>query len=187
MRIPLCGENLVRLAFLDESGRSRHEPFIVVAGIVINGDKTYRQIEIALHKIKQTHIPTDDSEQIILHAKDIFQGAGYFRNKTIWPRHRRFRILRDVAMLPHTFALPVVFQFINKAEYAVEERAPTDVSPKIRAHLIDIAEHMTAFAGAEVAIEHQMRLFPSDEICMNNRRRYRSGEANRETGTRKPS
>jgi hypothetical protein len=81
MRASLCGENLVRLAFLDESGRSRHEPIIVVAGILINGDRTYRRLCERLEAIVTEFISAHDRPGFILHAKDIFQGTGYFKDR----------------------------------------------------------------------------------------------------------
>jgi hypothetical protein len=39
-------------------------------------------------------------------------------------------------------------------------------NPTHRAEVTDIAEHMVAFARAEIGIERQVREFPRDEICM---------------------
>ena len=41
------GDDLVRLIYLDEAGISNpaHEPFLVVAGILIHGDKQWKLIE----------------------------------------------------------------------------------------------------------------------------------------------
>src|SRR5438105_4937314 len=95
----LSGDNLVRIGFLDEAGRSRHEPIIVVAGIIINGDRTYRKLEERLTQTKRL-LPAKDRAGFLFHAVDIFQGTGYFRNKNLWPRERRYPILRDLAKIP---------------------------------------------------------------------------------------
>ena len=44
---PLRGDKIVRLVYLDEAGISNpaHEPWLVVAGIVINADKQFKLIE----------------------------------------------------------------------------------------------------------------------------------------------
>ena len=57
MMTRLDGHKLMRIAFLDESGRSRQEPKIVVAGILIHGDRTYRKLEEALRTIAVEDLP----------------------------------------------------------------------------------------------------------------------------------
>jgi len=168
MRAPICGDKLVRIGFLDEAGRSRHEPKIVVAGIVINGDRTYREIETRLRRIVEVHIPATDRRGFIFHAIDVFRGTGYFKDHEIWPRCRRFPVLRDLAKLPRLLEIPIVFGHVNKEEYRreIEPTLALQKTEKDRLHAADVAEHMTAFATAEIAIERQMRTYPRDEICM---------------------
>jgi hypothetical protein len=152
----------VRLAFLDESGRSRHEPIIVVAGIIVHGDRVYRKLERRLSEIVARHIAQEDRSGFVFHAKDIFQGAGYFKDKRQWPRERRFPILGELANLPKEFWMPVVFGHVDKEEY--REHAAQQIMihsrEEDRAHVIDVAEHMVAFARAEIGIERRMRQFP---------------------------
>ena len=64
MRALLCGDKLVRIGFLDEAGRSRQEPVIVVAGLLINGDRTYRQLEHRLREIAEA-IPKEEPGSIL--------------------------------------------------------------------------------------------------------------------------
>ena len=45
-RVEFLDYDLMRLTFLDEAGRSRHEPIIVVAGIIVHGDRLYRRLRI---------------------------------------------------------------------------------------------------------------------------------------------
>ena len=147
---------------------SRHEPTIVVAGIVINGDRTYREIEARLHQIAEIHIPASDRIGFIFHAIDVFRGTGYFKDHDIWPRCRRFPILRDLAKLPKLLGIPIVFGHINKEAYRreIEPTLALQKTEKDRLHAADVAEHMAAFATAEIAIERQVRTYPRDEICM---------------------
>ena len=63
--------------------------------------------------------------------------------------------------------MPVIFGYLNKDEYlnylpqlSRHERQET------KAQISDVAEHMVAFAHAEIAIERQMHQFSRDEICM---------------------
>ncbi len=162
----LCGTKLVRLAFLDESGRSRREPFLVVAGMIIHGDHDYRPLEERLKAIVEKHIPEPDRDGFVFHAKEIFHGGKYF-DRTTWPRERRLPLLDELASIPQKINFPVVFGHISKAEYraSIADTIATMV-PKTRDHAIDVAEHMQAFARCEIAIERHMYTFPRDEIAM---------------------
>ena len=82
----------MRIAFLDEAGRSRQEPTIVVGGIVIHGDRTYRKLVDRLREIAEQFIPEPDRSGFVFHAKDIFHGSGrYFGNRELWPRENAGR------------------------------------------------------------------------------------------------
>lgn len=170
MRAPLCGDNIVRIGFLDEAGRSRQEPMIVVGGVLIHGDRTYRKLVARFDEIEAEHIPISDRKDFTFHAKDIFYGSGkYFGDREKWPRERRWPILTALAGLPREFGIPVVFGHLDKAEYrrdAAEQLLAASTSPEDHAHTTDVAEHMAAFARAEMGIEQQMHKFPRDEICM---------------------
>jgi hypothetical protein len=58
---PLRGDKIVRLVYLDEAGISNpaHEPWLVVAGIVINADKQFKLIESYLDELVKKHIPQE--------------------------------------------------------------------------------------------------------------------------------
>ena len=177
MHAPLCGDNLVRLTFLDEAGRSRHEPTIVVAGVIVHGDRMYRRLEDRLRQIVVDAAPSgEETDGLILHAGDLFHGNRQF-DKERWPQPKRHAILMEVARLPAEFELPVVFGHLQKAEYkeeaavklvlAAEGRGKKDtIANRDKAHVLDIAEHMIAFARAEIAVERQMHRYSRDEICM---------------------
>jgi hypothetical protein len=176
MRAPLCGDNLVRLTFLDEAGRSRHEPTIVVAGVIVNGDRMYRRLEDRLRKIVVDAAPAGEADGLILHAADLFHGNRQF-DKEKWPQPKRHEMLMEVARLPAEFELPVVFGHLQKGEYredaavklvlAAEGQGKKEaIANRDKAHVLDIAEHVVAFARAEIAIERQMHRYSRDEICM---------------------
>jgi hypothetical protein len=152
---------------LDESGRSRHEPKLVVGGIIVHGDRFYRKLEQRIHEIIGDFIPAEDRKGFVFHAKDLFQGAGYFKDKDKWPREKRFPILRALAATPKEFWTPVVFGYLDKSENRddTQQRAAV-LKERDRAHAMDIVEHMVAFSRAEMAIEYQMHRFPRDEVCM---------------------
>jgi hypothetical protein len=159
----------VRIAFLDESGRSAPEKIIVVAGVVVHGDRSYRKVEEALRQLVADTIPTGDRDGFLFHATDLFHGKRYFKPRETWPRERRYPILERLAAFPRAFSLPVVFGHVVKAEHRQE--------PEIAQHIeqqpekdrpIDLLkiEHLAAFTRAVINIERQMSRFPRDEICM---------------------
>ena len=92
-------------------------------------------------------------------------------------RDKRYAILMQVARLPAELELPVVFGHLRKSEYREDEavrlvlaaepaRKGEAVAKRNSAHIVDIAEHMVAFARAQIAIERQMHRYSRDEICM---------------------
>src|SRR5579872_621704 len=163
---PLIGDNLVRIAFLDESGRSRQEPYIVVAGLLLHGDRQYRPLEERLDAIRRAHIPESDQDGFIFHAKDLFHGAGYFQRDK-WPRNIRNAILQALAAIPREIGFPIVFGHLDKAEYRASVAHVVAIhKPEHQADVRDVAEHMVAFARCEVAIERQMYEYTRDEIAM---------------------
>jgi hypothetical protein len=129
----------VRLTFLDESGRSRHEPIIVVAGIIVHGDRTYRKLEECIRRLTVAVIPEEDRDGFIFHAGDLFQGTGYFKDREKWPREKRFPILRSLAEMPRKLWIPIVFGHFDKSEKPNRQvREYNDLAfhlkPEARAH-----------------------------------------------------
>lgn len=55
----------MRITFLDEAGRSRQETVIVVGGIIINGDRTYRAIEQEIRDIAVEYLPEADRRDFV--------------------------------------------------------------------------------------------------------------------------
>jgi hypothetical protein len=167
MRAPLSGDNLVRIVFLDEAGRSCGEPMIVVAGPIVHGDRTYRRLAERLDDIRSQFIPAADRKNFLFHAKDIYHGGGqYFKNrKDEWPPLQRFALLRTLAEVPRDFGLPITFGALDK-QSAQLKSALHEPSSKAAGIFVDSAEHAVAFGWAIIGAERQMHLFPRDEIGM---------------------
>jgi len=158
----------VNIAFLDDAGHSRREPIVVVGGVLIHGEETSEALARTLDDIAAEFIPEADREGFVFHAKDIFHGGGYFNDPKAWPRERRWPILRALALLPGEFGIPVVFGYLNKAQYVLQ--MPADPHPEAalsnhHAELMDLKEHSIAFTNAETAIELQMRGSQPDQTC----------------------
>lgn len=159
----------MQLAFLDELGRSRQESHIVVAGVLVSGDRDYRALEGKLRELRERYIPEPDRDGFVFHAKDIFHGAKYFKDKTLWPPDKRFPILRDLAALPAKMGLPVAFGHVEKKDYWGDQAVQVELAKhaeKDRQNISDIVQHMHAFARCEVAVERVMHTLPRDQVCM---------------------
>jgi hypothetical protein len=171
-RADLIGDNLVRIAFLDEAGRSSGEPSIVVAGPIVHGDRTYRRLVERLRDIAAMFVPAAERKDFIFHAKDIYHGSGHYfkRRITDWPPPRRFEILRALSDIPREFGLPITFGSFEKEKsdgfIADASRKVAGLDKKKYGRFKIAFEHVAAFMWAEIGIEQQMNRFPRDEICM---------------------
>ena len=67
----------VRLVYFDEAGIGdvAKEPFAVVAGVIVEGDKQWRAVEAHLRTLVEQYVQPNDQAGFIFHAKDIHHGA----------------------------------------------------------------------------------------------------------------
>ena len=70
------GHRLVRLAFMDEAGTSRREPFVVVAAVMIHADTQLIPVEECLEELVEKHIPEGDRDGFVFHATNIWSAVG---------------------------------------------------------------------------------------------------------------
>ena len=61
----LAGHQLVRFVFLDEAGISKHEPYAVVAGVMVHGDTQVIPLEEHLNALIQKHIPEENRDGFV--------------------------------------------------------------------------------------------------------------------------
>src|ERR1700722_7908440 len=82
-------QKIVRLVYLDEAGVSNpaQEPVLVVAGVIVNPDRQWKELEAYFRDLAHTLFPDDDPYRFVFHAKDIFHGSGPF-NRSRWPTQR---------------------------------------------------------------------------------------------------
>ena len=58
----------MRFVFLDEGGISQHEPFVVVAGVIVHGDEQLIPLEKKLDRLIRKHIPEEQQPGFVFHA-----------------------------------------------------------------------------------------------------------------------
>ncbi len=61
----------MRLAYLDESGTGKieHEPYAVVAGVIVNADRQYKAIEQYLAAMADQYLPLRTTDAVF-HARE---------------------------------------------------------------------------------------------------------------------
>src|SRR6266849_3413019 len=87
---PLLGDNLVRMIYLDESGISATEPYVVVAGVIIHADKQWKGLEKYLLDMVDELIPPAMRDNFYFHATELFSGGKRF-DRNSWPKEKRWR------------------------------------------------------------------------------------------------
>lgn len=105
----------MRLVYIDEAGISNisDEPYVVVAGFILNADQDWQAIDRHLKSLMRKHLPEVHRYNGIFHALDIFHGKRSF-NRHSWPPSRREALLLDLAGVPAKFHLPVVFGYVDR-------------------------------------------------------------------------
>lgn len=163
---PLHGNNLVRLVYMDEAGISNpaHEPFLVVAGLIVHADEKLVAIEQDIDEIVKRHIPEEHWESFVFHAAELFNGGGkvFDRNNPDFPLSKRLDIAEEVAALPGRYNLPLAFGYVERDKFPQISSFPEDLP----AREMVIAQHATAFMVCALTVEYWMRKTANNEICM---------------------
>jgi hypothetical protein len=163
--VPLEGDKLVRVTYMDESGASRREPILIQAGIIVHGDDQVIPIEEHLESLVEMHIPDDKRDGFFFHATDIYGGGNkncMFHDKNEWPDERRWAILDDLVAIPGKFNLPICIGMVRRSEFP-----PKDFALAQRQHTqeeIDVATHAMALIQCEMSVELWMRANTEREI-----------------------
>lgn len=106
---PVTGDRFVRFAYLDESqdSNSGANSDFVVAGVLVNADKSWKRAEGRLSELADEYVRPDHRDRFYFHAKDIFHGHGEF-DRDRWPLKERLELLGKLAAIPRQFNLPIV-------------------------------------------------------------------------------
>jgi hypothetical protein len=107
----LQGNNIVRVVYFDEAGVSnpKHEPFIVVVGVIVHADQKLIAVENYLEQVMRRHIPAELHDNFVFNAKHLFNGDNrlFKRHDPEWPLERRLKIDDELAIIPKKFDLPI--------------------------------------------------------------------------------
>ncbi|SDS19493.1 DUF3800 domain-containing protein [Bradyrhizobium canariense] len=153
----------MQLVYLDEAGISNEaqEPFIVVAGVIVNPDRRWRDLESHFAQLSKKYFRKHSGPPIVFHAKDIWHGHGLFPRAT-WPLKKRLTLLGELAEIPALFGLPIVVGYENRG--AVRQWL-LHVNPGLKEKDIRVMTFAGAFFAAIRRVERWM-LENTDEVAM---------------------
>lgn len=151
----------MRFAYLDESGigDAKSQPFVVVAGVIVNADIQIKAIEKYLKDMIVDYVHPDLQRFTHFHAKELFSGGRIFNRQT-YPQELRWKILRELCEIPIKFDLPVVMGFVSRERF----KAAPNRSAWKQKDLNAGAQSVTATACL-IAIEKYMREIDKDEVA----------------------
>lgn len=150
----------MRLTYLDEAGISDGEPYAVVSGVLVDGDRQLRQVEEALAGLVTQHIPASDRDGFVFQAKHLWSGAKYFKDRDAWPLLKRLEILADLAGVPNKFGLPVTTG-ISRKEFV---RSNND--EPLNDRTLDVVCHSLAYSSALQLVERFLSIKHPDEYTI---------------------
>lgn len=130
----------MRLIYVDEAGVSNinQEPFLVVAGVVVDADNQFKAVEAHLDELVEKHIPKEARIDFAFHAMELFHGTKRFQ-RSFWSFQKRLEILDDLAAIPKKFDLPICYGITDR------NSVPLNISRPASPQLIDGIAHAHAF------------------------------------------
>ena len=162
---PLDGDRIMRLVYLDEAGISNpeHEPFVVVAGVIVDADKKLIAIERHLDALVARFIPVEHREGFVFHATEVFNGGGkiFKRDDPDWPIQKRLEVADCLAAIPKKFKLPLAFGWVERKDFP-RTFDGSDMSRREKAR----GAHLVSFTTAAMQTEMWMRQNASNEVCL---------------------
>ena len=153
----------MRLIYIDEAGLSRpdDEPFLVVAGVIVDADKRLAQVEHRLGDLVRTYIPSEKQEGFVFHAHELFGGRGNVFDQKFFKPDKRMELAKELAAMPKVFHLPLSYGYIERAKFPYTR--PRD--PALTDHQLLVYAHVSTFMSCAIRIEQWMRQKTKNEVC----------------------
>ena len=147
--------------YLDESGTGNPivEPYVVVAGILVNADTQWRSVEAYLSDMADDFAMPEDRQGFIFHAKDLMVGGKYI-SRDKYPLEKRHRFLQILCEIPSKFNFQIVVGAAQRGDRATYHMNPDNKQL--------LAEALTlASATCSLVADEYMTLYRSSEVaCM---------------------
>jgi hypothetical protein len=111
----------LRMIYLDEAGISNpaHEPFVVMAGIIVHADQQWKILERYLSDMADEFAPPEKRDGFIFHAKELFSGGKTF-NREDFPKEKRWEILDYLVAIPEKFEFGIAWGLVERAALAAK-------------------------------------------------------------------
>jgi hypothetical protein len=147
----LEGSNIVRMIYLDDAGISNplHEPFVVVAGVMVEADTQWLALERYLEGMADTYAPPGQRNGFYFHATELFSGGGFFPREK-YPREERWKILDELVAIPKKFKLPIAAGWVERAKLATKH-------PDLDIATLTVHAQTIAFTLATFGADHYLR------------------------------
>ena len=167
----MVGDRIVKLVYIDETGLANplHEPYVIVAAIIVDADKKLIAVERHLDKLVERFIPPEDQSDFVFHAAHLFNGGGkvFVREpkdepNPKWPLEKRLEIADALAKILKRFRLPLAVGFVERATFPRTFELP----PEIKNGKKTVAAHVAAYMQCAMAVEIWMRQNASNEVCL---------------------
>lgn len=129
---PLLGDKLVRIVYVDETGHSAKEPVVIVAGLILDPDKQWRELADRIRALVSEEVPEEFRPGFIFHATDLMYGGRYRR---AWADEARWATLEKLLSIPRELRIPVCLGLARKP-------IPRDEKP----HRESVLTHVIAYA-----------------------------------------
>jgi hypothetical protein len=151
----------VRLVYLDEAGISNpsQEPFVVVAGVIIDADRQFKAIESHIDGLARKYLPEAMQGRVPFHAMELWHGTKNFDRQN-WPLEKRLEILTALADVPRQFDIPICWGSTDR------KTVPELISGSASSVLIEQISHGHAFFKFVVQVETVMRAVANQEVAM---------------------
>lgn len=140
------------VVYFDEAGIGKiaEEPFVIVAGVVVQPDKEFKALEDELKGLVRQYIPAEDQDEFVFHTTDPFGGRKYWRDRERWPKALRWEILDRLCDLTRKYDLPVTYGYVDKQKYADRVREVIgDMSLNEALRMAHAAAFSTAAMGVQ--------------------------------------
>ena len=165
---PLAGNNLARIAYLDEAGISnrRQEPWLVVAGILVHGDHQVDKVYADLEGVIEKHIPEKYRDGLVLHACEIYGGYGKTfdkRKNPYWTEDKRFALFAELAEIVRTSKFLVASAWIERAKFNGNLELPEGGAKPADE---TVTAHAVAYCSCLLEIDIWLRKHAKKENCM---------------------
>jgi hypothetical protein len=141
---------------MDASGLSNpeHEPFVVVAGVMIDADKQWKKITNYLSEMVDEFAPDEHRSEFAFHATELFSGTKNF-HRDHFNKELRWQILDEILSLPARYNLPVFWASITREDAA---KQITKVAPIVAAQAI-------AVMGTALAADRWLEVNAENELA----------------------